>query len=142
MPISLAISIFRYRLWDIDLLIRRTLVYSVLTSALALLYFRSVLALQRRANPLLGRHSSQRVIMSSTLLIAAIAALLNSRMQRALDWRFYHRQYDSAQIAAAFAATLRNMVELERLTGHRQDTVEASVQPEHASMWVCPIGKP
>jgi hypothetical protein len=142
LPLSLAFSIFRYRLWDIDPLIRRTLVYSVLTAALGLLYVGSVLALQQLANPLLGAGSSQPAVIGSTLLIAAVARPLNRRVQRAIDRRFYRRHYDADLTLAAFSAGLRNDVELERLTARLLAVVDESVQPAHASLWIRPARKP
>ena len=142
LPLSLAFSIFRYHLWDIDPLIRRTLVYSVLTLALAVLYFSSVLALQQLANPLLGGRGSQLAAMSSTLLIAALAAPLNRRVQRAIDRRFYRRRYDAARTSAAFAAGVRDEVALEQLTERLLAAASETMQPAHISLWLPPSPKP
>ncbi len=142
LPLSLAVSIFRYRLWDIDQLIRRTLVYSVLTVALAVLYFGSVLALQQLINPFMGAGSSQPAIIGSTLLITALAAPLNRRVQRAIDRRFYRRKYDAAQTSAAFAALARDEVGLERLTERLLAVADETMQPAHASVWIRPVRKP
>lgn len=142
LPLSLAFSIFRYRLWDIDPLIRRTLVYSVLTLTLALVYFGSVLALQQLANPLLGGRGSQLAAMSSTLLIAALAAPLNRRVQRAIDRRFYRRRYDAARASAAFAASVRDEVALEQLTERLLAAASETMQPAHISLWLTPSRKP
>ena len=141
LPLSLAVSIFRYRLWAIDQLIRRTLVYSGLTVALAGLYFGSVLAVQQLVNPLMGAGSSQLAVIGSTVLIAALAAPLNNRVQREIDRRFYRRRYDAAQTSAAFAATVRDEVALEQLTEQLLAAADETMQPAHASVWIRPVRK-
>jgi hypothetical protein len=141
LPLSLAFSIFRYRLWDIDLLIRRTLVYSVLIASLALMYLGSILALQQLANFLIGAGSSEPAVIGSTLLIAAIAAPLNRRVRRAIDRRFYRRKYDAAQALAAFASSARDEVEVERLSERLLAVVDDSVQPAHAHLGIRPASK-
>ena len=144
LPMSLVFSIFRYRLWDIDLLIRRTLVYSLLTALLAIVYFGSVLVLQSLTNPLMGANSSEPVVVSSTLLIAALAAPLNGRLQRAIDRQFYRRKYDAAHTSARFAASLRDEApaDLEQLQQRLLNVVDETVQPAHASVWIRPVKRP
>ena len=136
LPLSIAVAITRYRLWDIDLLIRRTLIYSVLTALLALVYFGSVVALQSLLRGLGGE--SPLVIVLSTLLIAAIFIPLRSRVQRAIDRRFYRRKYDAAKTLAAFGAQARDETDLARLSDQLQQTVQDTMQPASVSLWLRP----
>jgi hypothetical protein len=134
-PAAVGISILRHRLWDIDLLIRRTLVYSVLTGLLALAYFASVLLLQPPLARLTGQ-GNQLATVLSTLLIAGLFVPLRGRVQRAIDRRFYRAKVDAARTLAAFSATARDEVDLDHLTGALLESVGESFQPEHVSLWV------
>jgi hypothetical protein len=134
-PLAVGISILRHRLWDIDLLIRRTLVYSVITGLLALAYFASILVLQ----PLLARltgQGTQLATVLSTLLIAGLFVPLRSRVQRAIDRRFYRSKVDAARTLAAFSAAARDEVDLDHLSQALLDSVSASFQPAHLSLWL------
>jgi hypothetical protein len=134
-PLTIAFSILRYRLWDIDLLIRRTLVYTVLTALLLLLYFGSVVLLQQAFRGLTGQ-DSPLIIVISTLVIAALFNPLRNRVQETIDRRFYRRKYDAQQALATFAATARDEVEMDKLTAQLLRVVEDSFQPEGSSLWL------
>jgi len=136
-PITLMFSILRYRLWDIDLIIRRTAVYGLLTGALALIYFGSVVVMQNIAQGLTGRAGdSPLIIVASTLLIAALFQPLRRRLQDAIDRRFFRRKYDAAQTLAAFAQSARDEVELEALSGELVRVVQETMQPERVTLWL------
>jgi hypothetical protein len=138
----IVIAILRYRLWDIDVLIRRTLIYSMLTGVLALAYLGSVLLLQSIFQAITGRAQDQLVAVVSTLGIAALFVPVRARVQSLIDHRFYRRKYDAAKTVAAFGSALRDEVEINQLTSRLIDTVEASVQPSHASLWLKSGAKP
>jgi two-component system, NarL family, sensor kinase len=137
LPASLAVAILRNRLFDIDLIIRRTLVYGVLTAALVLTYWASVVALQGILRALAGQTSDVAVV-GSTLLIAVLFQPLRRRIQGAVDRRFYRRRYDAAKVLAAFGAAARDEVDLGRLTGTLLAAVEETMRPAHASLWLRP----
>ncbi len=135
LPASLGIAILQYRLWDIDLIIRRTLIYGFLTALLALFYLGSVVVLQQVFHGITGQGSDLAIIVS-TLAIAALFVPLRNRVQRAIDHRFYRRKYDAARVLATFAVTVRDEVDLGRLTDELQTVVEETMQPEHVSIWI------
>jgi hypothetical protein len=135
LPLTIAFSILRYRLFDIDLIIRRTLTYSILSLLLALVYFGSIFTLQRIFSAISNQQSSI-VIVLSTLAIAALFNPLRRRVQDFIDLRFYRAKYDAERTLAQFAATARDEVDLEKLSGALLGTVEETMQPESSSLWL------
>jgi hypothetical protein len=135
-PLSIGMAILRSRLWDIDLLIRRTLVYAALTGLLALAYFGSVLVLEGFVRLLTGQSQSQVVTVVSTLAIAALFVPVRRRVQAFIDRRFYRRKYDAARTLAQFGANLRDEVNLDDLSTHLLDAVDETLQPASVSLWL------
>jgi hypothetical protein len=133
-PVSVGIAVSRSRLWEIDIIINRSLVYGTLTVALALIYAGCVLALQA----LLGSFTAgnQFAIVGSTLVIAVLFQPLRRRIQALIDRRFYRQKYDAVRILEAFSATLRNEVDLNELRQHLLGVVEETMQPAHVSLWL------
>ena len=129
-PIATGIAILKYRLYAIDLLIRRTLVYSVLTGILALVYFGSVVVLQGVFTALTGAARSELVTVLSTLAIAALFVPVRNRLQEFIDRRFYRRKVDAALALAAFSRAARDEVDLERLTQRLAQVAQETMQPE------------
>jgi hypothetical protein len=134
-PITVSLAILRYRLWDIDILIRRTLQYTLLTAILALVYFGSVILLQSLVENLTGEQSPL-VIVLSTLAIAALFNPLRHRVQDFIDKRFYRSRYNAEHTLLRFAAMTRNEVDLYRLSSTVVEVVEETLQPERLSLWI------
>jgi hypothetical protein len=135
-PLAIGIAILRYRLWQIDLIIRCTIVYSTLTVTLALIYFGSILILQTIFTRFFNLGSGDLAIVISTLAIVVAFTPLRSRIQRPIDQRFYRQKYNFDQINARFADTTQTQVELEPLAGELLSTIEDSVHPERLSLWL------
>jgi hypothetical protein len=135
LPLTFGVAILRYRLWDIDLLIRRTLVYALLTAGLAGVYFLSVVVLHTLVGALTGESSSVLVTVLSTLAIAALFTPLRRRVQAFIDRRFYRRKYDAARTLATFGAALRDEVDLTSLEARLVAAVDETMQPAHVGLW-------
>ena len=134
-PFSFAIAILRYRLWDIDLFINRTLVYAALTGSLALVYFGSVVVLQVVFESATGQGTTLAVVVS-TLVIAALFQPLRRRLQSLIDRRFYRSKYDAVRALAAFGAAARDEVDLDRLSAALTSVVQETMEPAHVSLWI------
>jgi hypothetical protein len=133
----MGIAIIRYRLYDIDRIINRTLVYGSLTAALVALYFGSIVVLQRMYVSLTGETSTVAVL-ASTLLIAALFIPLRRRIQSFIDKRFYRKKYDAAKTLEAFSAKLRDATDLDALSDYLVGVVRETMQPAHVSLWLRP----
>src|SRR5437764_10022875 len=139
-PISLGIAILRYRLWDIDIIINRTLVYGTLTALLSVLYVGLVIGLQALVR-LFTQQVSQSpvVIVASTLVVASLFQPLRYRIHSIVDRRFYRRKYNAARTLAQFSASLRNEVDLQQLREELLAVVQETMQPAHVSLWLRPV---
>jgi hypothetical protein len=132
-PLGLAVAILRDRLFDIDIIIRRTLVYGTLTGTLVVVYFGSVVLLQTLLRTLTGQ-ASQLAVVASTLTIAALFNPLRQRVQAIIDRRFYRRKYNAEHVLSTFSATVRDETDLDRLAGALLAAVKETMQPMHVSL--------
>jgi hypothetical protein len=139
-PIATGIAIFRYRLYDIDRIVNRALVYGFLTATLAAVYLGGVVVLQHLFRVLTGQES-QLAVVASTLAIAALFVPLRRRVQGFVDRRFYRRKYDAAKTLETFSAKLRDETDLDRLGDEMVSVVRDTMQPEHVSLWLRPSGR-
>jgi hypothetical protein len=137
LPITVGIAIFRYRLYEIDVVINRTLVYGPLTALLVLFYLAGVVSLQYVFRALTGQES-QIAIVASTLLIAALFTPLRRRIQSFIDRSFYRRKYDARKTLEAFSAKLRDKTDLGALNNELVGVVRETMQPAHVSLWLRP----
>jgi hypothetical protein len=134
-PIAVGFAVLKYRLYNIDVIINRTLVYGSLTATLVALYFGGIVVLQRFFVLLTGKQSTLAVV-ASTLLIAALFTPLRRRIQSYIDRRFYRRKYDARKTLEAFSAKLRDETDLEALSDDLVAIVRETMQPAHVSLWL------
>ena len=136
-PLAVVVAVARYRLWDLDVLIRRTTSYALLTALLAAVYFGSVVVLQQLFARISGENSTPAIVLS-TLLIAALFLPLRRRVQDVIDRRFFRRKYDAEKVLAQFAATARDETDLDALTAELVRIIQETMQPEQVSIWLRP----
>ena len=141
MPVAIGFAVLRYRLYDIDIIINRTLVYVSLTATLVAMYFGGVATMQTLFRALTGQvQQPQLAVVVSTLAIAALFDPLRRRIQSFIDRRFYRRKYDARKTVEAFSARLRDETDLETLNRDLAGVIEEALQPSHVSLWLRPDG--
>lgn len=136
LPLSIGIAVLRYRLWDIDAIINKALVYGGLSALLGVLYVGLIIGLESLIGLFSEQAASQSlVLVISTLVIAALFDPVRKRIQKSIDRRFYRRKYDAARTIEAFGATLQAELNLDQLSQHLLQVVTETMQPMHVSLW-------
>jgi hypothetical protein len=135
-PLTIGFAMLRYRLWDVDVVIRRTLIYSTLTIGLGFVYFVSVVLLQQLLRLTTGEGQNQFATVASTLTIAVLFTQLRGWVQAGIDRRFYRRKYNAERVLAAFGTTVRNETDLGQMTAQLLIVVQETMQPVHVSLWL------
>jgi len=135
-PLSVGIAILRYRLWDIDIIIRRTLTYALVTALLVVVFFGSVVLLQQLFSGVTGAGQNEIVTVLSTLVIAALFIPVRNRIQTEIDRRFNRNKYNAQQVMNDFANTVRDETDLEKLTARLMQVVDETMQPKSVSVWL------
>ncbi|HSN78017.1 MAG TPA: hypothetical protein VL334_23325 [Anaerolineae bacterium] len=135
LPIAITIAILRYKLWGIDVIVRKALSYALLSGLLALVYFGIVILLQSMFGSIISEQSPV-VIVISTLVVAALFAPLRWRVQDTIDRRFFRKKYNAQQVLAQFAITARDETDLDALLAELARVVDETLQPEHVSVWL------
>ena len=135
-PLTIGFSVLRYRLWDIDLIVRKTLIYSILTALMGLIYFGAIVLLQDLFGRLAGVEQSTLAVVISTLAIAALFRPLRRRIQEWINRRFFRKKYDAQQVLAQFALTARDETDLDALTAELAHVVQETMQPKQVSIWL------
>jgi hypothetical protein len=136
LTVAIGIAILRHRLFDIDIIIRRTLSYAVLTAVLGLVYFGGIVLLQNVVGGLFGSTESPLIIVISTLAIAALFNPLRARIQEFIDRRFFRSKYNAEKTLVDFAAVARDEVDMVRLSDSLLSVIEKTIQPEQISLWL------
>lgn len=139
--VCVGIAMVRHQLYDIDVIIRRTTSYAVVTGLLVLVYFGTVVLLQRLFTSVTGQSSTVAVVLS-TLLIAALFLPVRRRVQDVIDRRFFRQKYDAEQVLTQFAATVRDETDLESLTAELERVIQETMQPEFVTVWLAPEAQP
>jgi small-conductance mechanosensitive channel len=135
-PVAIAIAILKHRLYDIDLIINRTLVYGALTVLLALVYVAGVLGIGGVARALTASGSNSVAVAASTLIVAAVFRPARARIQGFIDRRFYRRKYDASKTLETFSTKLRDEVDLDALTAELVAVTSDVMRPRHVSLWL------
>ncbi len=138
LPLSVGVAILRYRLWDIDIIIRKTVTYTIVVALLGVLFFGSVILLQQIFAQFTNTGGNEIITVISTLAIAALFVPLRKRIQDVIDKRFYRKKYDAQLVLQQFAETVRDETDLDKLTAELVNVVQETMQPKSVSVWLKP----